>query len=1092
MTRNSTSAVPPSAPKEHSHLGTVLLWCIVACAAAGYYFYDRADVEIRRNIVGQLNRLYPRLSVNIRSASLHRKEGILVHAISISDQDAAANHSELAFAEEVRVRCRGTLADMLKRKIDIQHVEMRGVIVRCIRKEDGTWNLAQFFPPPSFSRRPPTVTISNATIEVVDNRKVPASLLTLHNVQIKLAPDKTDASLKSAEVATRRMRFQVAFTSDHVRQVSLHGTVSAQDGSVTLEGDLRGLDINPEFRQSLPEAAAEPLHVLGDFRSGAHGRFRVQRAAGAAAPWEYAIAGEISGGRWEDPRLPFPVSDVSARFELDPQQLAISELRARLGEANIELTYVRRGHRADSPSQVSGSVNQLQVDRRMIDILPEKWQQQWQRWQPLGRLDAAFAATFDGARWHPHLDATLHDVSCLYDKFPYPLRQSTGNLQLHDDELQFKLQALASGQPVRMQGTIQRPGPNWSGAFQVQSDATIPLDTQLIEASKPEIRKILQDFAPRGWISFSATWDRGAAPNPVLKRQMVVQLHDCALRHAQFPYPLDRVRGRMIMNNDHWTFQDLEGYNDSGYVRCQGEWDPATLGGQLSLDFTGTDIPLEDELRDALKPDVRTLWRNLRPRGTLDHVSASLRFDKASRQTRTNVKIDKLPPQQNSEGRTVSLIPAWFPYQMDEVTGTVYLKDGVVHLDGLKARHQGVSMSAVGSAVPAAGAGWKLAFDRITVDRLRADRELLSALPPGIRRALAKLHADGPLAMDGSIDWTFSPQATGPVSANWKLDFDLDDVNMRWEMDEIGGGGGIGLDHVSGRVRVEGATDGAQLKTSGMLDIDSLVWKHVQLTQIRGPFRLEPHQILAGDLTHATPSAEPRTPLTARLFGGAVEADVRYLFENGQCNLQARVRDADLFHVARELSQRPPRVAGRANGVVELQRTAQGNHTLTGKGAVELRDADIYELPVMISLFRRLRAGQPDRTAFTSSDMQFRIQGDRIYFDPIALSGDAISLRGLGEVDLDGNLKVDFFSLVGRHENYLPAVLPMLGEASKRFLTIHVTGTWDNPVATPEVLPELNETLRRLFPEAAERADQRRAELPASRFLPGNRFGLRP
>ena len=44
---------------------------------------------------------------------------------------------------------------------------------------------------------------------------------------------------------------------------------------------------------------------------------------------------------------------------------------------------------------------------------------------------------------------------------------------------------------------------------------------------------------------------------------------------------------------------------------------------------------------------------------------------------------------------------------------------------------------------------------------------------------------------------------------------------------------------------------------------------------------------------------------------------------------------------------------------------------------------------------------RPDKTAFTTSDMDFRIRGSDIYFDRLNFNGDAISLRGNGEMNLD-------------------------------------------------------------------------------------------
>ena len=106
-----------------------------------------------------------------------------------------------------------------------------------------------------------------------------------------------------------------------------------------------------------------------------------------------------------------------------------------------------------------------------------------------------------------------------------------------------------------------------------------------------------------------------------------------------------------------------------------------------------------------------------------------------------------------------------------------------------------------------------------------------------------------------------------------------------------------------------------------------------------------------------------------------------------------------------------------------------------------------------------------DTTAFTSSDTDFRINGEDVYLDRIVLDGDAISLRGTGEVNFDRRVHLNFYTLVGSEARRLPIVWPLLADASRRILNIEITGTLDAPVTTRNVLPGLNDALQQLFSE---------------------------
>ena len=153
---------------------------------------------------------------------------------------------------------------------------------------------------------------------------------------------------------------------------------------------------------------------------------------------------------------------------------------------------------------------------------------------------------------------------------------------------------------------------------------------------------------------------------------------------------------------------------------------------------------------------------------------------------------------------------------------------------------------------------------------------------------------------------------------------------------------------------------------------------------------------------------------------------------------------------------------------LSLRGNAQLSHTYQGGGFIRLRNADIYELPVMVALVKLLSVRRPDTTAFTSSDIDFRIHGQDVTFDPIDFRGDAISLIGKGWMDLSQNIRLTFYTQVGRQE--FPLLGSLLAEASRKILEIQVVGTLNDPVVQQTAFPELDDTLQILFPDARRRS----------------------
>jgi hypothetical protein len=120
----------------------------------------------------------------------------------------------------------------------------------------------------------------------------------------------------------------------------------------------------------------------------------------------------------------------------------------------------------------------------------------------------------------------------------------------------------------------------------------------------------------------------------------------------------------------------------------------------------------------------------------------------------------------------------------------------------------------------------------------------------------------------------------------------------------------------------------------------------------------------------------------------------------------------------------------------------------------------------------------------------FRVRDDYVYFDRFDLSGDTITLKGRGEMSLDQELALNFYSVVNE-QLWSPLVRPFLGEASRQFLLIRVDGTLGQPQTSQEVLPGLNETLQQMFPEQVDPATATKPPGSRGAALPRRPFSLR-
>jgi hypothetical protein len=481
----------------------------------------------------------------------------------------------------------------------------------------------------------------------------------------------------------------------------------------------------------------------------------------------------------------------------------------------------------------------------------------------------------------------------------------------------------------------------------------------------------------------------------------------------------------------------------------------------LSLDFDCRAVALEDELRRALKPDVQRLWQELRPRGTIDRLFVSLRFDANSQDWSVGVQAEKLPSRNDAQIESITIRPVWFPYRLDNVTGLIRFHDGVLDLHRVRGAHGETVVDVQGICRFPPGQPWSVELSRFMATGVQFDHDLLAALPRKMSDAVAQLHVNGTASVAGELHFAGMRGERNRLATNWDLTLDIENGRI---------GKQFPIEHIRGAVRLIGTHDERGARSRGELSIDSMMCKDVQLTRVRGPLWIDPSAVLVGGWVPPPEIGNVPRGVTAEALGGTLSLDARLdTQQNAPFQLECRLREGNLGVIANELNERSSDVKGRAFATLQLSGTNRGTDSWRGKGAARLLDADVYELPIMISLLKILSIKPPSTTAFTNCDLDFRVEGDRIYFDHINFKGDAVWLKGRGEMNLQRQLNLQFYSLVGPDALRPPILAPLFRDVSRSLLLIEVGGTLDNPTMINRPFPQIDETLQRLFPEAANR-----------------------
>lgn len=1028
-----------------------LLAAVVGAVLAFPHLFRRVDEEVRRRIEAKLAAQYPELKVSVRSALLVQGRGIEIREVTIAEPGAEGPQAELLRIDAIFLACETDWETLLRGQADIREVLLRGPKVRMTRRPDGAWSTAKLFPLPAAPQTPPPIRIEDGEIEIVDPMKNPAGALAFRNVTLSIAP----ATPEEADGKLGVRKFEGTLGGDLLRHVVVAGLYDPARMVASVQGTVERLELSPEFCDALPCELAARAAPLRSLRGDLNVQFRAAYDPAAPRPATFEITGQLSGGRLEDRRLPLPLSEIRASLRCNESGLAVEKLVARSGQATVRLDYRQQGLVPGGPCLLEGDVAGLAIDQDLADALPAGLQTQWQKFLPSGVVNAHLRLENDGTRWKPEVSVECIRASFTYRGFPYRLERAGGNLSLKDDVLRASLIGYSGDQAVRVSAEIFDPLGTWYGKIDARAES-LPLDEKLLNALPPSARKTVQSLEPTGTLQVAARVWRERPQEPV-HRWVWAALSRGSIRYQRFPYPIGDIRGTIEMTDDHWNFRDFEGTNDTGRIKCAGHLIPTSEGPDLRLWLDGADVPLEEELRDALQMNMQQVWNDLRPQGTVD-LKAEIHF--AAAQSKLEVELRVWP-----RGENTAIQPVCFPYRMDRLRGSLFYRNGMLTIEQFKAEHAGSSFSTGGHCQFLPDGSWQLALEGLTVDRLRMDRELVQALPQRLRRGVASLCPEGPLNVCGNL--TFARAAAdAPLTSQWDLRFDFHQGALDC---------GLRLENLEGAARVVGAFDGQRFVSRGELFIDSVTYRDFQFTRVNGPFWIDDDRVLLGTwvdrpLDTRQASANPPRPISGQLFGGTTALDGWILLADSRFNLHATYAGGDFARLAQEAMPGRQNLKGELAADIELRGHGRTLNELGGRGVIQLRNADVYELPLMVSLLKILSVREPNRSAFSDANIDFRIDANHVYFDNLRFSGDAVSLVGRGEMNFQSEIRLKLHAVVGRAEQNFPVLEKVMGGASRQIMQIHVGGTLQNPETSREAFPGVNNAIQSLQAERNEPA----------------------
>ncbi len=824
----------------------------------------------------------------------------------------------------------------------------------------------------------------------------------------------------------------------------MNGWPMRLDGTVSgFEGERLVLDLNVSA-DHVDVGAARPLlvglapHVERLYWAYApEGRadfdLHVRRRDQPAAPLKVSGAFTCRDMAMTYYLFPYRLEGLRGTAHFSPEGYTVDEMVGRHGEATVRLSgsATRPGPGVEARFHVSATGVALDEDLRQA--MADRQRRAYDLYNPRGTADAEidiFRPGTEGARPQVTVTLALRDAAFTYERFPYPLADATGEIVIAPEATEIRNVVGRHGDATLMlSGRLEGP-PGEPERLTVRVAGTdVPLDEDLKQALPERQRRTLEKFHLTGLADFEGTLIRGPETDGRLDYDLAIHIKGARMIYEPFPFLAEEVTGEIRLTRESCRIERLAGFNSGARIEAEGWIDQRPDDFAMDLTLTGSDVVLDESLRGALGPDVRSAWSHLSPRGRVDvraHLQKAFGPD-------ADVHHHVWVTMRDAKAQL-----DMFPYPLEHVNGELEFIGEDVLLD-LTAR-TGLTEFALEGKVGYDAHGPRLALS-IRADGLRFEGPLRKAVPAPLKKAFEVLRPTGRIDLDLSR-LRYGHEADGTSRAEWYATAVLD---------EVGADPGVPVSGMVGTAEVLGTWTEKAMTLQGDVDIQQgqVAEKDFRNTSL--------HLRKTADA-----DAVALRNIEGEFYGGRMEGYAAIGLKPGDgYALDLAVTEVDFERLLRQGFRLEHNIqGGRLRGTLGLR--ARGGEA-EASGFLRVTDAELYDLPLVVRLINVFRLAPSERTAFQKARVLYFLHGGRLILGDIRLEGRALNLYGAGVMEADGRLHLTFLTGKKDDDPLLPAMSELMEGLRKQIVVVLVTGTLAEPEVEFRTLSAVTDPIREVL-----------------------------
>ncbi|MEI7766405.1 MAG: hypothetical protein WCJ97_03085 [Phycisphaerae bacterium] len=906
---------------------------------------------------------------------------------------------------------------------------------------------------------------------------IPASLPEPHIATLELAELRGEAelqfektlSLRSTGLTARILGIDVKLDAD-LRDVLNQGPFSLR---LQVDDATVGPDY-PELLRAFPETSDVLDRLRPQGRFGAD--FFVTRNEPRAEP-KFVGTLDCKDAGLRFAHFPFPVKKGKGTVEFREGVAYFKDVQGSADGYPMQLS----GHAGLTPENQTLDLvitaARAGVDESLKLCLPQRYQDAWELFAPSG--EAAVTCRIyrtDPSVNNPNIDvqARLLDVSARYERLPYPIQHFYGDLRFTDDKVVVDDLVGQTGPDqtgrIRINGTVVYSG----GMQNVKPNLRIrgydlPVTPDLVIALPASYRTWLQRVQLQGRLGVDAQLT--AAPNGDTKVAATMQLAEGRMAPDFLPWAIARVTGRITVADEEIGIQDLVG-------QPEGQPDARlTYNAKINLGPTGTYIVNQAQAQglnlDARVPGFlpdqwQAYWRDYQPTAQVDltagwnhHIPPAPKPDL----TATTLPASAAQTQ-----------PAGVGGEISELRVRMTVQDGALTLPMGKTRITDLSGEITWDPKLLEMAKLKFAVDTIKAEghlRYHPDKKLLEAqlqanapqMPPALIAAIpggggAFIQALKPtgvmqlLVPSFTVQWK-DDKATIAMDTNLTMQQMTTTGPLEMTARQFTLQGKIGWVHGGGGVDIIGKIAGEQL-TMGKRPIDSLA---------------------ADIVANSDNQAISLQQITGQIAEGTLQGSLLFkLVKGGSYEASLTLTDANVALIAlapdATEEERKRFGTGRLTASLAVQESWGDQPQRTGRGSMLIHDAALYNVPLTMGLLQIVTLRLPVSEAFSSGEVSYYVQDDKVTFEKVLLASKGMNLAGLGTLDLTKR-EISMQMVTASPQGFsIPLLSPLLEGLRGQLLQIEVLGPLDQPIIRPLPLGAITGPLARLVDQIRQKSDK--------------------